>query len=86
MVRDTATQADIIATNCSAAVRFEDRGAAEEMLATLRDKPQIVAARIYDIKHRGRILANYVRSKHDSDLLPIRPDGKDHQFIQGCLF
>ncbi len=49
--------ADIIASNVTAAVVFDDPRSAQEMLAALRAKPGIVAARIY--RDDGRLFAEY---------------------------
>ncbi len=50
--------ADIIASNVTAAVVFDDPDSAREMLAALRAKPGIVAARIY--RYDGSLFAEFV--------------------------
>jgi signal transduction histidine kinase/ActR/RegA family two-component response regulator len=52
-----ATQARIVAANSTAALAFRDQQDAQEVLATLRTEPDIVAAALYDEK--GAIFARY---------------------------
>jgi signal transduction histidine kinase/CheY-like chemotaxis protein/HAMP domain-containing protein len=47
-VRDAQTQADLIKVNSVAALQFNDRDAAAENLATLRTRPEILAAALFD--------------------------------------
>ncbi len=47
----------VMADNSTAAVAFEDRPAAEEILNSLRAEPQITAAALYDLD--GRLFASY---------------------------
>jgi PAS domain S-box-containing protein len=46
--RDTATLADIIANNCTAALAFDDRKAASEIIASLTAKPTVLYACLVD--------------------------------------
>ena len=52
-----ATLASITATNATAALAFENRRDAEEILGALKASPRIVAAAIYD--QGGRLFASY---------------------------
>jgi len=62
--------ADIIASNVTAAVVFDDPASAREMLAALRAKPGIVAARIY--RYDGSLFAEFVAKPATGE------DGRSH--------
>jgi signal transduction histidine kinase len=74
MVTDLRSLAEIIAQNSTAAVTFQDAGAAQETLAALHAKPAVLAAAIYD--RRGDLLTRWVRPRV-STKIPDRlgPDG-----------
>ena len=57
IVGELKAVAEIIASNVAAAVIFDDRATARETLAALRDKPGIVAARIY--RYDGSLFAEF---------------------------
>ena len=57
VLRDLQVQARMIAANSSAALVFEDREAATEILAALQASEDVTAARLLDA--RGRTLADY---------------------------
>jgi PAS domain S-box-containing protein len=60
LVRQLATQAEIIGFNCMPALVFRDEKSAAETLAALRAEPQVAFAGIYTPD--GRPFATYVRS------------------------
>jgi signal transduction histidine kinase/ActR/RegA family two-component response regulator/HAMP domain-containing protein len=47
-IRDAETQAELIKVNSVAALQFNDRDAMRENLATLRSRPEILAASLFD--------------------------------------
>lgn len=57
--RDLVAVAEIIAANSTAAISFEDEGAAQENLASLKAKPQITGAAL--VLQDGRVLAQVGR-------------------------
>ncbi len=57
IVQELVTMGNIIASNSTAAVIFEDRNAAQEILSALRNKPSIVAASIY--RNDGSLFVHY---------------------------
>ena len=57
IVQELATIGNIIASNSTAAVVFEDRNAAQEILSALRNKRNIVAASIY--RNDGSLFVQY---------------------------
>jgi signal transduction histidine kinase len=59
LVRDVSVLADVIGNNCAAALDFNDPKAAGETLGSLRAKPDIITACIYD-RHR-ELFAQYQR-------------------------
>jgi signal transduction histidine kinase/CheY-like chemotaxis protein len=58
-VRDVTVQAQILADTVTAAVAFDDHGAAQEYVDALRDNPQIEVAGVYD--QTGALMAGYGR-------------------------
>jgi signal transduction histidine kinase/DNA-binding response OmpR family regulator len=78
MVEDLEIQAEIIATNSTAALTFGDGKAIEEMLAALKAKRSIVAACVYN--KNGKPFARYLR-KGSADLsAPMPPPGNSSEF------
>src|SRR5437762_1047550 len=68
---DLQAAASVIGQNSTAAISFQDRGAATQNLTTLRDKPNIRAGCIYE--ESGKLFASYKRGQYScpetSDLL-----------------
>ncbi len=60
-VQALSTQAQIIASNCTAALVFGDSGSAAETLSALAAEPSIVSAAIY--KMDGKLFASYQRKE-----------------------
>ena len=56
---DLQTQADIMARATAPAMLFNDKGAATDDLHTLRARPNIVAAAVFD--RQGKPFATYVK-------------------------
>ena len=56
-VEQVATLARIVSANSTAALAFRDEQDAQEVLATLRTEPSIVAAALYD--DGGELFATY---------------------------
>lgn len=74
MQQNLSTLAEVVASNSTAAVSFDDSDAAAEILLGLKAEPQIVAARIY--RSNGTPLAQYVRGGQNLQLPPNpQPDG-----------
>jgi signal transduction histidine kinase/ActR/RegA family two-component response regulator/HAMP domain-containing protein len=57
LVADARTQADLIRVNSVAALQFDDRQAAAENLATLRQRPEVLSAALF--RADGRLEARY---------------------------
>ncbi|HTD85276.1 MAG TPA: histidine kinase dimerization/phospho-acceptor domain-containing protein, partial [Candidatus Binatia bacterium] len=79
MVRDLSTQADIVAANVAGALKFADPKSADETLAQLTGKPNIIAACVYT--PGGKVLGAYHRQfrKEDFHPPPMRYDGVELQ-------
>ena len=81
----TATVSDLTAlshtlgANTAAALAFNDRKSAQDMLAALRAEPHVMGARLYDSD--GRIFAEYRRSAVGPSL-PIAPNVKEGVHFQ----
>src|SRR6185295_19419825 len=60
MTRNLSAVPQMIGANSTAALAFGDQVSAEEILASLRAKPQVVSACIYSEDHKP--FATYVRS------------------------
>ena len=57
MARELTTTADMLGTNLSATLLFDDRATAEEMLRALRARPEVAAALVRDAE--SRLFASY---------------------------
>ena len=75
MENDLSTLADLIGSNSTAALTFNDPGAAKEILQGLRAQPHIVSACIYT--GDGGVFAAYRREDKQQNSLPpaVRPTG-----------
>jgi len=78
MVEDLKIQAEIIATNSTAALTFGDGKALEEMLAALKAKRSIVAACVYN--RNGVPFARYLRNGSPDLSAPTPPPGDSSEF------
>ncbi len=72
----------IIAANSSAALAFDDQEAANEMLATIRTEPNIVAVVLYD--SAGDIFAQYP-GNFTEDVLRVKTKATEYQFTDTHL-
>ena len=59
--KELSSLADVVGWNSAAALTFDDSKAAEETLAALRSKPEIIAAFLYD--KEGHLFAQYLIDK-----------------------
>ncbi len=85
LVRNVSALADVIGQNCVAALKFNDKAAATESLATLRAEPQIVEAALYGAD--GSRFTTY--SRDDANFrLPekAQPDGTRFENRRLLLF
>jgi signal transduction histidine kinase len=74
VTRDVGTTATVIADNVKAAVAFKDPAAAGETLSSLRAKPEIASACVYD--ESGQLFATYYRGVPAAICTQkLRPDG-----------
>ncbi len=78
MVDNLSTLANIIGSNSTAALTFNDRDSAEETLSALDDEPHIVSACIYQID--GKKFADYIRKEAGEDLSPPGPEEDGYRF------
>jgi signal transduction histidine kinase len=82
MVRSLSTLAAVIGANSTAALAFDNRADATEVLSALAAEPHIVGAGLYD--KAGTLFAKYPSTATD-DLLPARPDRDGYQFERAHL-
>ncbi|TFW27957.1 hybrid sensor histidine kinase/response regulator [Massilia horti] len=81
-VDDLKTQADIMASVTAPAIAFNDAKAAQQNLAVLRVRPQILGAAVYTSS--GALFASYAHDPNDS-ALPVRPERPGHRIEGGQL-
>jgi signal transduction histidine kinase/CheY-like chemotaxis protein len=81
-VDDLNTQADIMASVSAPAIAFNDAKAAQQNLAVLRVRPQILAAAIYTSS--GALFASYSREAGEARL-PARPEKPGYRIERGEL-
>src|SRR5262245_60624260 len=74
--------ADVVGSNCGAALLFRDPAAASATLAALRAERHVIAAGVY--RNDGSLFARYLRNGDETRLLPTVPrtggayfDGRD---------
>ncbi len=77
-----ATMAGVIGTNSAAAITFEDRQLAKQVLASLKAEPSIISGHIFDIN--GNLMAAY-RSESIAPKRANHPTISGHEQLQGWL-
>src|SRR5436309_1455478 len=77
-VRDITTLAQLIGTNASVALTFDDAKSATEILATMRARPDVVSARLYT--KRNELLGSYDRAPGAAAAAPGRPEKDGYRF------
>jgi len=82
MVRRVSVLAQIIGINTSAALTFQDAGAAQEVLGALAAEEDVLAAAIY--ARDGTLFAQFRREGAQAEALPARP-GQDYAFADRRL-
>jgi len=82
IVRELSILAEIIGTSSTAALTFDDRFAAEEIVTALGAKPHVISACIY--RSNGSMLASYIRSG-PIQRFPSPVPGNGHRFYNDRL-
>jgi len=77
MIHEISVLADVLGNNSTAALSFNARDTAEEMLAALKAQPHIVTACLYD--KQGRIFATYARPQADAHV-PAQVENRTANF------
>lgn len=77
MLRNVETLAQVLATNSSAALAFDNEDDAQEILGALRAEMHVVAAALYDAE--GRLFATYPANL-SADALPRTPGQEGFRF------
>jgi signal transduction histidine kinase/CheY-like chemotaxis protein len=83
MVQDLRSLAEIIGSNSTAAITFNDQGSATEILAALSARPQITSACIYNSE--GKSFAQYVRRDGPPSFRPPAPQADGSHFANDRL-
>jgi signal transduction histidine kinase len=81
-VRELTTLGEIIASNSTAALAFDNRDDANEILAALKAEKHIVAASLYD--KTGQLFSQYPATLAAS-AFPTKPQKEGYQFEDGFL-
>jgi signal transduction histidine kinase len=82
MVAHMSTLGQVIATNSTAALAFQNRDDAKEILAALKAEPHIVAACLYN--KDKEIFSTYPENL-DSNAFPAAPENDGHRFARSHL-
>jgi signal transduction histidine kinase len=77
-----STIGKIISANSTAALAFDDRQAAKEILAALKTEPHIVRAALYD--RNGDLFVKYPTGP-GTDPFPAKPAGEGYRFLHSHL-
>ncbi|MGH9632353.1 MAG: histidine kinase dimerization/phospho-acceptor domain-containing protein, partial [Bryobacteraceae bacterium] len=83
MSRDLVTQAEVIGSNSTAALAFNDDRSATETLAAFQAKKEIVAAALYS--PNGDLFASYHRNQAAKAFVPLRPEAEVYRYGDGYL-
>jgi two-component sensor histidine kinase/HAMP domain-containing protein len=83
MVRDLQTLADVIGSNCTAAITFDNAADAAETMSALRVEKHIIAACIYG--NDGEAFAQYVRNGRPDDFTWPTVKELGHRFGENDL-
>jgi signal transduction histidine kinase len=81
-LRNLSTLADIVGSNTTAALAFDDRDAARETIEALAVQGHVLAAAVYS--RHGELFARYVRPGA-VEPLPAAPEPEGHRFGRGSL-
>src|ERR1700757_569026 len=81
-LQNISTSGEIIANNSTAAIAFESKEDAQEILSALKAEPHIIAASIYDIN--GKLFCAYPSSYNINDL-PAKPGTNGYHFTTASL-
>ncbi len=73
VVRDLQARAELLAVSMRSMLEFDDADRAEETLATLQARPEMVAAALYEPD--GKVFASYRRADMDAFAFPALPAG-----------
>jgi signal transduction histidine kinase/ActR/RegA family two-component response regulator len=82
-LQQVATLARIVSANSTAALAFRDEQDAQEVLATLRTEPSIVAAALYD--EHGKPFATYAAGDAPGEAFPQQVGADGYSFGAGRL-
>lgn len=77
-----STYGEIISNNSTAALAFDSKEDAEEILSALKAEPHIIAAAIYDSE--GNIFCSYPVDYNQKEL-PIKPGAHGYRFTRESL-
>ena len=83
MARDLSTLAEIIGNQSTAALTFDDKDTAKEILGALCAKRHVVAAALYD--KNGCLFASYSSGSHPAVSCPVRPEQDALRFGNNAL-
>ena len=78
LVNELSSQAEILAYNSTAALTFNDKDAAKEILAALKYRQSIIAACIFD--QEGKVFEVYNRDQPIGELIFPQPQKDDYHF------
>src|SRR5688572_4011384 len=81
-IREVTILGEITATNCTAALAFDDAGEGSEILAALKAEPQIELAILYDTA--GNLFSSYPVDLTNQKF-PTSPQEKTYEFEQSHL-
>lgn len=83
MVQELDSVADIIVSNSTAAITFNDQDSATEILSALRARPNIISACLYTPE--GKPFATYLRSQQSEGSWPSAPEADGSHFSKAGL-
>ena len=82
MIRQLSALADVLGSNSTAAITFDDNKSATQILSSLGVQPMVEAACIYDAE--GKVFATYT-AEGIKPIFPVAPMQAGHVFQEGHL-
>ncbi len=83
LTQDLSTQENLIGLANASALQFNDPKVARDSLATLKARPQILAAAIYDTK--GALFASYTSAENNAERFPALPEADGQRVVGDYL-
>jgi light-regulated signal transduction histidine kinase (bacteriophytochrome) len=83
LIEDLTTQSNLLGLTTVSALQFNDPKVARSSLASLKARPQILAAAVYD--NKGKLFATYRNPTNEADTFPQLAEMEGHRIADGSI-